>query len=286
MKFAIENHTIFLGLGGSIAHGTSHAKSDVDLKGVCVAPLNVRLSLFESFEQGEGDLPKGLEARVLPQLQEHPEAARGLSQKLECTIFDIAKFLSLCASSNPNALEILFTDPTDWIIETPTWQTIYAVRHAFLTTRVQHSFVGYATGQLRRIQNHREELIKNGGPLDSRNAARAELERKFGYDTKHAAHLVRLLRMALEALETGELQVKRKDAHELRAIKDGAWSYEDLIDYAEKIGVAIKDAAVRSALPDQVERKFVDGLLLEIVEASHSRFDILRLQGPRNILDS
>lgn len=236
----------------------------MDLKGVCVAPLNVRLSLFESFEQWEGDLPKGLETRVLPQLREHPEAASGLSQKLECTIFDIAKFLSLCASSNPNALEILFTDPADWIIETPTWQSIYALRHAFLTTRIQHSFVGYATGQLRRIQNHREGLIKNGGPLDTRNAARAELERRFGYDTKHAAHLVRLLRMALEALETGELHVKRKDADELRAIKDGAWSYEYLVDYAENIGEQIKDAASRSALPDQVDRQFVDGVLLAI----------------------
>ena len=37
-----------------------------------------------------------------------------------------------------------------------------------------------------------------------RNPARAELERQHGYDTKHAMHLIRLMRMGLEVLETGE----------------------------------------------------------------------------------
>ncbi|AEZ66297.1 hypothetical protein phiTE_131 [Pectobacterium phage phiTE] len=39
--------------------------------------------------------------------------------------------------------------------------------------------------------------------MKNRNAARHELEEKFGYDTKHAMHLVRLLRMSQEILETG-----------------------------------------------------------------------------------
>ena len=42
-----------------------------------------------------------------------------------------------------------------------------------------------------------------------RNPARAELERQHGYDTKHAMHLIRLMRMGLEVLETGDLGVRR-----------------------------------------------------------------------------
>jgi hypothetical protein len=45
-----------------------------------------------------------------------------------------------------------------------------------------------------------------------RNPARAALERSHGYDTKHAMHLIRLMRMGLEALQTGELRVRRDDA--------------------------------------------------------------------------
>jgi predicted nucleotidyltransferase len=42
----------------------------------------------------------------------------------------------------------------------------------------------------------------------NRNPVRAELERQFGYDTKHAMHLLRLLRMAVEILTTGEVLVR------------------------------------------------------------------------------
>lgn len=66
-----------------------------------------------------------------------------------------------------------------------------------------------------------------------RNVARSTLEEQFGYDTKHAMHLVRLLRMGAEALETGVLNVKRPDAQELLSIRNGAWTYEQVVEYAE-----------------------------------------------------
>ena len=46
-----------------------------------------------------------------------------------------------------------------------------------------------------------------------RNPQRAELEAKFGYDTKHAMHLVRLMRMGREILQGGVI-VRRPDAKE------------------------------------------------------------------------
>jgi hypothetical protein len=70
--------------------------------------------------------------------------------------------------------------------------------------------------------------------LKSRNKIRAELEQKYGYDTKHAAHLVRLIRMCKEILETGIINVDRTniDAEELKVIRNGAWTYEQLEEYA------------------------------------------------------
>jgi predicted nucleotidyltransferase len=74
----------------------------------------------------------------------------------------------------------------------------------------------------------------------NRNEKRSELEEQFGYDTKHAMHLVRLLRMGKEALEEGVLKVKRPDAEELLAIRDGAWTYEECVAYAESMDELIR----------------------------------------------
>lgn len=93
--FPLEQHTIFLTLAGSQAHGTARDGSDVDLRGVCVAPLSVRLSLFRAFEQYEGQLPQTLAEVVVPRIEGHPTASRALAIKTECVIFDVAKFVGL-----------------------------------------------------------------------------------------------------------------------------------------------------------------------------------------------
>ncbi len=71
----------------------------------------------------------------------------------------------------------------------------------------------------------------------NRNPARRELEIKSGYDTKHAGMLVRLLRVGYEILTTGKVIVNRTgiDADELLAIKNGAWTYEKVIEYKKEM---------------------------------------------------
>lgn len=75
----------------------------------------------------------------------------------------------------------------------------------------------------------------------NRNEARGELEEKFGYDTKHAMHLVRLLRMGVEALRDGQIIVKRPDAEELLAIREGAWTYEEVVKYATEMDEEVRN---------------------------------------------
>ena len=75
--------------------------------------------------------------------------------------------------------------------------------------------------------------------LVNRNPSRAEMEKTFGFDTKHASHLVRLLRMCREILETGEVNVLRKDSEELRAVRKGGITYDELVDWAEKEDLAL-----------------------------------------------
>jgi len=112
--------------------------------------------------------------------------------------------------------------------------------------------------------------------LRSRNPERAALEARFGYDTKHGAHLVRLLRMGVEILSTGTVHVWRgpggpDDAGELRAIRAGAWSYDALMDWAASQQAALSAAReFGSALPAQPDREAVDRLCVALVEAALS----------------
>lgn len=104
----------------------------------------------------------------------------------------------------------------------------------------------------------------------NRNPARAEMEARFGYDGKHASHLVRLMRQAKEILETGKVLVKRPDAAELLAIRNGAWTYEQLIEWAEKQDKELDEfyASGKSPLPREPDRVGVDALCRRIVEES------------------
>ncbi|MEM9862776.1 MAG: nucleotidyltransferase domain-containing protein, partial [Myxococcota bacterium] len=351
--------------------------SDVDLRGVCVAPEPLRLSLFRSFEQFEGALPDGLAELAQPKLAERADLRGALDVKAECVVFDVAKFLRLCAVANPSALEVLFADERDWLFAAPAWRLIHDARERFLTKKVHHTFHGYAMAQLKKIRSHRawllsppkaaptrsefglpdgvaalgrddrnriekavadkvrgfliddvempkaariavkervtdfymevlaasEEDLKDqlravathtlSLPADlvrtlnaerhyraalkhwnafqawktDRNPARAELERRYGYDTKHAMHLVRLMRMGLEVLETGALRVRRDDAAELLAIRDGALSFDALLAEAERLEGAMQRAAEGTSLPADVDSGFVDTLCLNVIHA-------------------
>lgn len=71
--------------------------------------------------------------------------------------------------------------------------------------------------------------------MAERNPVRHATEIQFGYDTKHAMHLVRLLRMGYEILTTGDLLVRRPDAAELLDIRAGKWTYEEVTKYADEM---------------------------------------------------
>lgn len=98
-----------------------------------------------------------------------------------------------------------------------------------------------------------------------RNPKRAAIEAKFGYDTKHAMHLVRLMRMGKEILGEGKVLVFRPDAEELLAIRDGAWSYEEVVDFAAESDKELDNFYKTSPLPKEPPRDMIDALCSEVV---------------------
>jgi uncharacterized protein len=130
----LPSNTIYLSRFGSHAYGTNIPTSDLDLRGICVAPKEYYLGFNLKFEQAD---------------QKEPDF----------TVFDIKKFFALAADCNPNALEIIFTEPEDHIIETPVALKLLEKRDLFLSQRAKYSLAGYAHAQMRRILTHRGYLL-------------------------------------------------------------------------------------------------------------------------------
>jgi predicted nucleotidyltransferase len=112
-----------------------------------------------------------------------------------------------------------------------------------------------------------------------RNPARRELEEKYGYDTKHASHLVRLMRMGYEIITEGKVLVNRvgTDADELLAIKNGSWSFDRVMEFKDEMESKLDAEYNRQKklvaegqsvpLPREVNKEKLNALYHEIYEA-------------------
>lgn len=344
LKWLWDN-TIFLTKHGSHAYGTNTPTSDQDFKGFAVPPVEFWLGYKSKFEQAEfkGDP--------------------------DMVVFNVQKFFKLAADCNPSIIEVLFTDPSDWIVCKPSAQKIIDNKNIFISKKAKHTFSGYAVAQLKKINSHyrwlhnppkkapvREDFglaqnpllpknqmdaimagIKNQiehwdvdltmlddasridmqgkiaqalyeqkvtaenkteiaarfvgvndniieqivkektfnnavaewrsyeSWLATRNPKRSELEKKSGYDTKHGAHLVRLMRMCKEILTTGNVVVKRPDAEELLAIRNGAWTYPQLMEWASNSEKELEALYQESKLPNAPDHDKIEKMLISVV---------------------
>lgn len=102
----------------------------------------------------------------------------------------------------------------------------------------------------------------------SRNKSRSTLEEKFGYDTKHACHLVRLLRSGYELLVNGTLSVDRRgiDACELVSIRNGGWSFSQVEEYCDYMEGKLDEAYKSSILPYKPNHSSAMDLCNNLVE--------------------
>ncbi len=203
-----------------------------------------------------------------------------------------------------NIIETLFTDEEDVLVCDALGEELRASRECFLSRHVGERFMGYALAQLKRIERHRRWLdnppekkpepsdfgatphegrqrfpnadqerayraaLKHFGDYErwreNRNPARAALEEAHGYDTKHAMHLCRLLKMGREILTHGEVLVRRPDREWLLGVRRGAMSYEELVAWAEKETAVLPSLAQASILPDEPDRARVDALVVRL----------------------
>ena len=94
------------------------------------------------------------------------------------------------------------------------------------------------------------------------------IEARYGFDLKHAMHLVRLLRMGGELLTTGSMHVYRPDREELLAIRNGAWTYEQLVEWGDSEITRLNSIVANgeSVIPKSPSLKKLEELSIEVKE--------------------
>ena len=123
----LSGRIVFLTLGGSHAYGTNIETSDVDVRGCALNSPSDLLGLT-NFEQV-------------------------VDNATDTTVYSFRKLISLLTSCNPNTIEMLGCRPDHYFMLTDIGREMIANRKMFLSQRAIDSFGGYATQQLRRLEN-------------------------------------------------------------------------------------------------------------------------------------
>jgi hypothetical protein len=131
-------------------------------------------------------------------------------------------------------------------------------RVVFVGKHVYNSFIGYAYGQLHRMTHYKFE-----GYMGEK---RKSLVDRYGYDCKNAAHLIRLLRMAIEFLRDGHLYVKRIDAEELLEIKRGRWTLDQVVKESERLFKIAEVEYQKSVLPETINMNLVNEVSTYVIK--------------------
>lgn len=243
----LSDWSILLGYRGSIAHGMyvppkePTSIDDKDLMGVCVPPIDYYFGMNKLGSDGTKEIKQ---------------------DEWDIVVYEAKKFIRLLAQGNPNVLSMLWLEPNYYLHMTNAGRLLIGNRHLFVGKHVYHSFTGYAHSQLHRMTHNAFQ-----GHMGEK---RRGLVEKFGYDTKNAAHLIRLLRMGTEFLIEGELHVLREDAKQLLEIKRGEWTLDEVMKEADAGFQLAKEAYIRSPLPTAPDLEKINKLCVDILQSVFS----------------
>lgn len=246
---ALGSRAILIGWRGSVAHGMHipstdpNSIDDLDIMSICVPPISHYYGMREFGTRGTLEIKENA---------------------WDIVAYEARKFIKMLARGNPNVISLLWLDKDMYIKLTPAGQLLLDNRDIFATKRMHTSFTEYAKSQLYKMTH----LAFEGYMGEKRK----RLVQRFGYDTKNAAHLIRLLRMDVEFLKEGCMQVRRPDAAELLAIKRGEWELKKIQEESDRLLLLASKLAAHSSLPDGPDWQEVNSLSVAVVRTAMKDF--------------
>lgn len=306
MNFEYEKHLILLALAGSRSYGTHRPDSDYDYRGVIIPPPEFARGFLHRFEQKEGlkgygkdsvgyDIRKfaKLAADCNPNITEslfvdekllvvNTKYGKRLRENRELFLSKKAKhtfsgyaFAQLKRIKQHKAwwdkeqagLVPPKPERKDFGLDPKPLYGKGALNNLITTptAMIHPDHLDYVSKE-RQYQEAKRKYDSWADWQKNRNPARYILEKNFGYDSKHAMHLVRLMTMCEEILTTGEVIVTRPDAKFLLSIRDGAWTYEQLIAWADEMEAKLDELYHSSDLPHKPDLEKINNLCVELVE--------------------
>jgi hypothetical protein len=244
--------TVLSGMCGSHVHGTwipptdPEGTDDVDVFSVIIHPRNHYLGL-----------PYFLHDRQ--SFQTHGEG-------LDIAVFEGVHYVNLCAKGNPNVNLWLWLQPHEYFSRAAAGDILIAARNAFLSKRMFLAFAGYAYAQLKRM-THGERMGYMG-------AKRKQLFNEKGFDTKNAAHCLRLFYTAIILLQTG-LLIPKLNGYPLEtvlAVKKGLKPIGEVERLATDLDAEFKALVQRRGndFPDRPDPDTINNIVRDILETSWS----------------
>ena len=235
--FQYQDDLIMAYVGGSQAHGAKvTGTDDTDWYGVFIEPPEKVMGVdhVEHFVHTTGG-----------------KAGGNGPKDVDVCLYTLRKWAGLAAKGNPSSLHFLFA-PTSFA--TDAWYNVTWQRQAFISKNHVFPFLGFANDQLRRLF----------GEKGQKNIHRADLEEKYGYDTKYAMHVIRLYGEAKELMETGHITLPRPNKDELIAIRQGTYKLSEIREMANQLELEAVTAGGTSPLPDKIDRDRISRIISEV----------------------
>lgn len=112
------------------------------------------------------------------------------------------------------------------------------------------------------IYSEMSNIIREYDKLNHRNRKKDE-----GKLLKHAMHLIRLLVMGTEILNTHEINTYRADEHDLLMdIRKGHYNYEEIFKLVEGYEASFREASLTTTLPEEPDEKLAEKLMISLYE--------------------
>jgi predicted nucleotidyltransferase len=233
---------------GSAAYGCSKDSSDEDIVGFCIPEKNIIFPHLDGQIEGFGR-----QKEKFNQFQQHHIKDEGAEKNYDITIYNIVRYFSLCMDNNPNMVDTLYVPQNCVVHCSQIGKMVRDNRDLFLHKGSYHKFCGYSFAQKSKMTNPKE------------NSNRKEDIEKYGYDTKNAYHLVRLIYEAEMILEEGTLDLQRHNEH-YKAIRRGELKLEEIEKFYSDKENSLRKLYETSKLRHSPDEAKIKDLLLNCLE--------------------